>query len=471
MDLIVTWWELVSQLRGAFARQKTFYWAVTVIMGFSVRNDSLGGVSSFVRSLGLNPRYYQRVLHLFESSAVKLGELARLWVASVLKSFRPFLLSVNGRLVLVIDGIAVAKEGKKMPGVQSIHQSSDNNSKAEYIMGHFFQCVGILAGTPGWQTIFSVPLFGRIHLGTKTTNRDKRSLFDKAMEMLTSHFGNRSFYLVADAHYSVGKMVKGVTAMGSDIIVKVRSNAVAYLRPLAEKTVSRGRKKIYGQKIKLRDFFLDLDKFSPMASPVYGEKRVEILVRVEQLLSKRFGGMLLQFVFVIHPTRGKMILLSTDLSLASSEVIRLYGLRFKIEVAFKTAIYSLGTFLYRFWMLDMEKTKRGEGTKYLHKKTGDYRERYLGKLGAYELYVQLAFIAQGVLQFLSITKTSAVMGNFKSWFRTLRPGVFPTELVVMMALKNCSGHFLADSVFPQSLVKFVRERTSPDPGSGFSLTK
>ena len=53
-----------------------------------------------------------------------------------------------------------------MPSVQSLHQSSTNNSKAEYIMGHFFQFVGVLVGTPG-SSILCVPLFGGIHLGTK----------------------------------------------------------------------------------------------------------------------------------------------------------------------------------------------------------------------------------------------------------------------------------------------------------------
>ena len=465
MDLILTWWSLVSQLEGGFNRKKTFYWAVMVIMGFSLRKDSLGGVSSFVRCLRLNPKQYPRMLHLFASSAVDLEKLTRLWVEAVLKCFAPFLLMVNGRPVVLIDGIVVGKEGRNMPGVQCIHQSSENNSKAQFVMGHYFQCLGILAMVPGLNTIFSVPLLGRIHLGTKTTNRDKRTLYDKAVEMLRAYFGSRKFYLVGDAYYAVGKMVRGVTDMGWDLIVRVRSNAVAYLPPLAEEMASRGRKKIYGAKVRLKDFFSELGKFSPMESPVYGEEGVEIMVSSIQLLSRRFGGKLLQFVFVIHPTRGKMILLSTDLFLEPREVIRLYSYRFKIEVAFRAAVHSFGIFLYRFWMRTMDKTKLKEKAKHLHKKSAEYRERYLEKQNAYHIFVQLGFIAQGVLAFLSMAKTKEVRDNFKicSWFRTLHPNSLPTELIAGIALKNCRGQFLAGSVFPSNLKKFIREKTVPIP--------
>ena len=86
--------------------------------------------------------------------------------------------------------------------------------------------------------------------------------------------------------------------------------------------------------------------------------------------------MTLKYVLVIHPNRGRMILLSTDLSLTAEEIIQAYSYRFKIEVAFKSAIYSIGVFLYRFWMSGIEKISRGDKTIYLHKKSKEYRNRY-----------------------------------------------------------------------------------------------
>jgi hypothetical protein len=39
-----------------------------------------------------------------------------------------------------------------------------------------------------------------------------------------------------------------------------------------------------------------------------------------------------RFVAVVHPTRGSWLLMSTDLSLSAMEIIRIYGLRFKIAL-------------------------------------------------------------------------------------------------------------------------------------------
>ena len=457
MDLIIALWSVVSQLEGAFSRKKTFYWATIVIMGFCTRQDSMGGVSSFVRSTGIHPKNYQRLLDFFHSNAIDLDKLTSLWVTTVFNVFKVFLITLNGYPILVLDGISLSKEGQKMPGVQSLHQASANNSKAEYIMGHFFQCVGVLVGSP-LNTIFSVPLFGRIHLGTKVTNRDKRTLFDKAVSMMNFIPLNTPFYLVTDSYYSVRKMLNGLVGRGSHIITKVKSNAVSYFPAPENLKRGKGRPKKYGKKVKLRDLFLDRTKFTELSCSIYGGQEI-VWVRTIELLSKSFFGMTLKYVLVIHPTRGQMILLSTDLSLKAKDIIQVYSYRFKIEVAFKAAIYNLGTFLYRFWMFSMEKTCRGDKTKYLHKKEKRYRDRYFKKLRAYELYVQLGFVAQGVMQYLSLFQAKAVWAGFGSWIRTIRPNVRPTEMVVGMALRNNLIYFFEGNLFPPSLQKFVREKT------------
>jgi hypothetical protein len=49
-------------------------------------------------------------------------------------------------------------------------------------------------------------------------------------------------------------------------------------------------------------------------SPVYGEENVFLRYRCIDLLW-RSAGQVVRFVAVIHPTKGKMHLLSTDISL------------------------------------------------------------------------------------------------------------------------------------------------------------
>jgi len=52
-----------------------------------------------------------------------------------------------GRAVLVGDRVKQAKEGRFMPGVKKLFQESEDSSKPEYIFGHMFGGLGILAGS------------------------------------------------------------------------------------------------------------------------------------------------------------------------------------------------------------------------------------------------------------------------------------------------------------------------------------
>src|SRR5450756_2599446 len=135
-------WRLVCELRSACARSRTFLWMALCLAGMSIRKDLLG-VTSIVRALGLEPACYDRLLDFFHSPALDLDKLTHAW-CTLLFRFDPGLLRVNGKPLLVGDGIKVAKAGRKMPGVKKLHQESDSNTKPEFIFGHSCQAVAVL---------------------------------------------------------------------------------------------------------------------------------------------------------------------------------------------------------------------------------------------------------------------------------------------------------------------------------------
>ena len=184
-------WNAIQSLRPAFSNAITFMWFSTVVAGMIVRVDLLG-VTSIVRALNLRPELYHALLRLFHSTAVKLDRLTALWAHTVLLLF-PSPVRVNGRLVLVGDGVKIPKRGKKMPAVKLLYQQSESNTKPEYIMGHSLQAVSLLVHAA--QSVFAVPLAARIHEGLVWSNRDQRTLLDKMLGLLKTVDIKASYYL------------------------------------------------------------------------------------------------------------------------------------------------------------------------------------------------------------------------------------------------------------------------------------
>ncbi len=276
------WWELVCELRSACARTRTFLWMAVALAGMTTRTD-LMGVTSIVRGLGLLPTCYDRLLDFFHRPALDLDKLTRAWRDLVFR-VHPGILRINGKPVLVGDGIKIAKAGRKMPGVKKLHQTSESNTKPEYIFGHSCQAIAVL--TQALSTVFALPLACRIHEGVVFSNRDQRTLLDKMILLLDSLGMNEPFYFVADAYYATGKIVRGLLAQGNHLVTRVKSNSVAFLpAPPPAEPRRRGRPRKYGKKRKIAALLKDnAGRLQEAASPVYGEAGVTIRFHVADLL-------------------------------------------------------------------------------------------------------------------------------------------------------------------------------------------
>jgi len=457
MPLWVLWWNALQMLRPAFSRLQTFLWFATTVAGFTVRTEHLG-VSSIVRALKLMSRCYGSLVKSMHSSAVRLDELNALWTRLVLKLF-PSPILVNGRRVIVGDGIKAPKRGKKMPGVKLLHQQSECNNKAEYITGHSIQAVCVLVQV--LNSVLAVPLGMRIHEGLVWSNRDRRTLLDKMLSLVNILALSEPFYFVGDAYYAAGKMAEGLLEQGNHLITRVKSNAVAYEPHIAHGPATRGRPRLYGQKIALKALLFASTGLQQMPSPVYGEQDV-ILGYVVRDLMWRPTGRLARFIAVTHPSRGSCLLMSTDTTLSATEIIRLYGLRFKIEHTFKQAVRSIGTFAYHFWMKDMKPLRRRSGNQHLHRDSQKYRDAIKRKMQAYHVFMQAGVVSQGLLQYLAAVAPSQVWNSFGSWLRTIRPGVAPSEFVVAGALRNTLPEFLLNYREQASIAIFIGENQDLD---------
>ena len=356
-----------------------------------------------------------------------------------------------------------------MPGVKKLHQESESNNKAEYIFGHSCQAVAVL--TQALSSVFALPLACRIHEGTVFSNRDHRTLLDKMILLLGSLGLNQPFYFVADAYYASGKVVRGLLAHGNHLVTRVRCNSVAFFPatpPPPHRLRRKGRPAKYGKKVNIATLLKDVGQLQEAPSPVYGENGVTLRFRSADLLWRPVG-ILVRFVAVLHPQRGVILLMCTDLTLPALDIIRIYGLRFKIEVSFKQAIHVIGAYAYHFWMAAMTPLRRVSGNQYLHRKSEAYRNAVRRKIAAYHRHIQLGLIAQGLLQILSATNPTLVWQSFGSWIRTVRPGLAPSEQVVAIALRHTLPEFLASTAKPSILVKFIRDRLDLSRTEGNSL--
>ena len=155
-------YEALQTFCKVFSRHSTWLTFCLVVLGF-LGATHIDGISSFCRFWSLHTPGYLALLHFFRSSAWSLTGLCSCWGAFVLSQNQH--VTLNGRAVLLGDHTMTSKDGRRMPGVVTLHQDSETQSKPNYFRGHFWGAIGLLIGTMAEP--FCLPLSLRIHQGFK----------------------------------------------------------------------------------------------------------------------------------------------------------------------------------------------------------------------------------------------------------------------------------------------------------------
>ncbi len=334
-------YHALSTFRSVFSRHRTWVVFVMIVLGFLGTTEMIG-VTSFCRFWGLDLHGYYRLLQFFRSSAWGLEDLVHHWVAFVLS--QDVTVVRASRLVAIGDHTYVAKDGRRMPGVVTLHQESETQSKPSYFRGHCWGAIGLLIGS--LKAPFCLPLDLRLHqgfahLGPAHSPLRQWTLAERpvAMTLEIAKCHGQLILLVLDAYFAVAPVFALAASLWSiahqapwvTLIVRAKNNYVAYFPALSAPANTRGRPRQYGDKIALTEVFDHRHLFTTTTCELYGNIE-EVSITALDLIWKPYGG-LIRFVFA-YTRLGPLVLMCSDLQQDPLEALQLYGARVRVEVMF-----------------------------------------------------------------------------------------------------------------------------------------
>lgn len=412
---ILLWLE---RLHNAFSRRKTHQWFCMFILALILQKKPRGTVQSYINTLDMHQKYYSNLDDMFRSNAVDLQKLTDQWFSIIETECTPK--RFRGRRVFVSDGVKKPKEGRRMPGVTRQHNDSDTQSKPSSFHGIQAGGISMLVEHPlNPAETLSMPIELRILDGLDPVSQwpgTSHPFADEPLEMQSFHRLERyvqksedDVYLVADRASMSQKLflecknISERTGRKVHLITNAKCNAVGFKKPVYS-GIGRPPKK--GDRVELAKLFSEkISEFTCKRLFIYGKHQTVRYYTITLL----WGLKLLipiKFVLCCMEDGRKIILATNDLDLPPVDVIRLYSQRFgSIEEDFKVLKNEFCGMSYRFWTLSMPHLShfRSKDAPHILEEVTDEHDRklVLDAIRASELYMQSAFIAQGIVKLLA----------------------------------------------------------------------
>ena len=433
--------SILQEFRICFKREKTWQWFVMLVLGFMLRS-SKRVVTQVISVLRLRPDLYHTMLYFFRSTTYSVDEIYEKWVGLACKHGK--FLQVSGRTVLLGDHVKISKEGRRMPGIEILHQDSQNSGKGEFIEGHIHAHVSALIQGSG--TTRSLPLMTQRQQSPPKDKETKKSTGATLTTQMVKLIGKVVRFLscdskvvaVLDAYFAKASTFeaanKVLTSSGETrlaIVTRGRDDTVGYNpAPLRQKG-QRGRPRKYGDAVRLSSLFSHMKNFTQTNLILYGKSTV-VKYQCIDLIWKPLGTTI-RFV-VVETYRGRMILMCSDITLRPEDIIIMYCLRFKIETSFDEQKNDNGGFSYRFWTKALAKRKKWV-KNINHDDVVGSASHVEDAKRAIESFLCLSVIASGIMTIIAFSYNRQIWSRYTGWIRTRRSDV-PSIAIVKDVLQQ-----------------------------------
>ena len=328
-----------------------------------------------------------------------------------------------------------------MPGVVSLRETSETQSKPSYFRGQSWGALGLLVGS--FSSCFCLPLTLQIHQGFQHLREPVTalSLGERIVQMAIRFAWLQACpsWLILDAFFATESVFRQAQSIWSialkqpyvQIITRAKKNYVAFTSPTPAESGKRGRRRIFGDKVVLWEIFDHEALFQEVILSIYGKQEVVRLTAATLLW--RPIGQYLQFVWAVT-SRGPIVLMCSDLTVAPELILELYCRRVRIEILFDTLKNVLGAFSFHFWTRHLPRhSRRPTANRHLKQPQPEHLQKVQACWRAMESFVFCACVAAGLLQLFSLKYHDGLWGRHVLYLRT-RSRELPSENTVRQIL-------------------------------------
>lgn len=280
---------------------------------------------------------------------------------------------------------------------------------------------------------------------------------------MTLFFPGAGVFNLADSVWFVASKQPSVT-----LIIKAKSNCVAYFEAKKNHDKKPGRPTIYGEKVKLTELFDQPHLFSQIPCMIYGKLENTSLLSVDLLWKPT--GKLIRFVLAVN-SHGPIVLMCSDLNQDPKLALELYCMRTRVETMFDMLKNLIGAFHYRFWTRKMpHHSRKPKRNKDLIKPSPAALPKIKNCWEAYERFVMMGAISLGLLQILALKFNSTIWKQFDVYLRTQSRNL-PSERTVKYVISRLLIQDLCTSA-PSAIIRKIKVvffgKRSPPKYDGYS---